>query len=137
MTTHEGGCLCSATRYRIHGDPEFAIVCHCRTCQLRTGSAFGFGAYFQDTNVEFLSGNRKTHEFRSNESNRWIRNEFCETCGTTLSWTLEMRPGIRAIAGGTFDTPGWHQITRQIWTRSSHDWLEHMDDLPKFEKTVG
>lgn len=136
MTTHEGGCLCGKTRYRTSGEPEFTIVCHCRTCQLRTGSAFGFAGYFKDEQVDFLSGNRKTFEFRSDESNRWIRTEFCDNCGTTLSWTLEMRPGFRAIAGGTFDEPSWHGITRQIWTRSSHDWLDHIDALPSFEKAA-
>lgn len=137
MTTHEGGCLCGQSRYRTHGDPEFAIVCHCRTCQLRSGSAFGFGYYFNDKQVEFVSGNRKTYEFNSDESGRWLKFEFCENCATTLTWTIEMRPGIRAIAGGTFDAPGWYPITRQIWTRSSHDWLKHMNELPTFEKTAG
>ena len=70
------------------------------------------------------------------ESGRWIRYEFCDNCGTTLTWTLEMRLGIRAIAGGTFDDPGWHTITRQIWTRSSHEWLAHIDDLPTFEEAA-
>lgn len=43
---HEGGCLCGAVRYRTEGLPVFTIVCHCRACQHRTGSAFGIGAYF-------------------------------------------------------------------------------------------
>ena len=136
MTTHEGGCLCGTTRYRTHGEPEFSIICHCRTCQLRTGSAFGVGAYFREPNVTFLSGTRKTHEFHSDETGRWIRTEFCNRCGTSVSWTIEMRPGIRAIAAGTFDKPGWHEITRQIWTRSSHHWLDQLDALPSFHKAV-
>ena len=35
-----GGCLCGRVRYTVEGDPNFAAVCHCRSCQRYTGSAF-------------------------------------------------------------------------------------------------
>ena len=31
--------------------------------------------------------------------------EFCLNCGGTVTWTAEALPGLRAIAGGSFDDP--------------------------------
>ena len=36
----EGGCGCGDIRYKVTGDPDIVIVCHCDWCQRRTGSAF-------------------------------------------------------------------------------------------------
>ena len=35
---HQGGCACGENRYETSGNPERARVCHCRYCQLRSGS---------------------------------------------------------------------------------------------------
>ena len=45
---HLGGCACGENRYETSGNPERARVCHCRYCQLRSGSPFGVGAWFKD-----------------------------------------------------------------------------------------
>ena len=62
--TREGGCLCGAVRYRVKNDPMRGGVCHCRSCQRRTGSAFGIGAHFKEADVE-VRGELSTYEFRS------------------------------------------------------------------------
>ena len=48
---------------------------------------------------------------------------FCPRCGTTVSHTAELRPGVRTIAAGTFDDPGWFRIDRHIWVRSKLPWV--------------
>ena len=131
---HEGGCLCGSVRYRTSGGPEAAIVCHCKACQHRTGSALGVGVYFEKANVEILSGDLKTFEIKSSETGRWFKNELRSECGASAAWTLEMRPNDRAIAGGTFDKPGWHAITRHIWTENAHPWVVHPSDAVVLEK---
>jgi hypothetical protein len=49
--------------------------------------------------------------------------DFCPKCGTTVTWTLELFPDGRGVAGGSFDDPGWLRIERQTWTRSRQSWL--------------
>lgn len=132
---HEGGCLCGAVRYRTRGDPILVNVCHCTFCQRRTGSAFGISVIFNEADVE-TSGKRGVFEHRSDESGRWLRNEFCPACGTTVGWTAEMRPGMRIIAGGTFDDPKWFTINRFIWVRSAHSWIEPPPGMEVFETAV-
>ena len=108
---HEGGCLCGAVRYRAKNEPVRRAVCHCRSCQRRTGSAFGIGAYFDETDVE-LHGTLRTYEHRSDESGRWLKMQFCPNCGSTVTWTLELYPG----------------------TRSKHKWLACPPGVEVFEK---
>jgi hypothetical protein len=60
--------------------------------------------------------------------------EFCPRCGTTVMWTVERRPGVRGIAGGTFDDPNWFKIQRHIWTRSAQRWISMPTDVERFEK---
>ena len=38
-------------------------VCHCRYCQLRSGSPFGIGAGLKEENVKILKGNFKKYKF--------------------------------------------------------------------------
>ena len=133
--THAGGCLCGSVRYRVRGSPVLAGACHCKLCQRRTGSAFGISVYFQDTCVEFTSGSPNSYEYRSDESERWIKTEFCDNCGVTVTWTAERLPGYRAIAGGTFDDADWFHIDRHVWTRSAHHWMVFPSDVEKFRTT--
>jgi hypothetical protein len=39
MAELNGGCLCGAVRYTSISTPEWVGVCHCRDCQIHTGSA--------------------------------------------------------------------------------------------------
>jgi hypothetical protein len=134
--THEGGCLCGAVRYRVAGDPRLAGVCHCTFCKRGTGSAFRVAAYFTEAAVEFISGARKTYEYRSDESKRWAKLEFCPTCGTTVTGTAEWVPGMRMITVGTLDDPNWIKPTRHVWTRSALHWMAFPPEVEIFKTTA-
>jgi hypothetical protein len=133
--THEGGCLCGAVRYRVTDAPARTTVCHCTFCQRRTGSAFGFMAYFKQEHVEIMSGTLKTYEHRSDESNRSLRIEFCPNCGTTVAMSVETLPGAQGIAGGTFDDPSWLQVQRHTWLRSAQSWIVVPPGVEQFERS--
>jgi hypothetical protein len=130
---HEGGCLCGALRYRATGQPLRATVCHCTFCQRITGSAFGVWATYRKEQVA-MSGEIGTYEHRSDESGRWIKMEFCPRCGTSVGATFERTPELRSQLAGTFDDPGWLDISRHIWTRSARHWVPIPDGPPRFEK---
>ena len=129
---HQGGCLCGEVRYQVTGEPIFAAVCHCKQCQLRTGSAFGIGVYFKETKVQITQGNLKRYEYRSDESNRLMATEFCTNCGTTVTWKVELLSGCRGIASGTLDDPNWFKIDMHAWTRSAQHWMVYPLDIKKY-----
>ncbi|HIG13218.1 MAG TPA: GFA family protein [Gammaproteobacteria bacterium] len=117
--THEGGCLCGSVRYQVTGAPQVASICHCRYCQLRSGSAFSISVYFAQDQVQLGVGAVKTHELTT-ASGRAFDTRFCTECGTTVWWTIGTRPDSIGISGGTFDPPSfWYAIDREVFTRSS------------------
>ena len=121
-----GGCLCGETRYQISALPLRSSVCHCRYCQLRTGSAFGVSIYFQDDEVTLLSGKLDYFSY-STESGHKVKNERCSICGTNLFWTIDAPSyiGLKGVAGGTFDPPTfWFQLTRSVFSRSKASFCE-------------
>jgi hypothetical protein len=132
----EGGCQCGAVRFRTSDQPARVIGCHCRTCKQRTGAAYGIGVYFNEDDVEFLQGELETFEFHSSESGRWLRNEFCANCGATVSWTLEMRPGVRGISGGNYDDPDWFNISAHIWTSAARSDMAYADTVEIHEQAL-
>ena len=134
--THEGGCLCGAVRFRTSDTPVRVLACHCTMCKQRTGAAYGVGVYFAEQEVEFTKGETATYELRSDTSGRWIRNQFCSQCGTTVSWTLEMRPGLRGVAGGSFDDPHWFEIQAHIWARSARPDMRFPDQVQVHEQAL-
>ena len=133
---HEGGCQCGAVRFRTTATPVRVLACHCHTCKQRTGSPYGVGLYFNEDEVEFTKGELKTFEFHSSESGRWLRNQFCADCGCTVSWILEMRPGLRAIAGGNYDDANWFDIQAHIWTSSSREDMVFPDAVDIHERAL-
>ena len=85
MQKRTGGCLCGAVRFEVKGDPEMFHACHCRNCQLMTGSAFAICLYFPEQDITITSGDLTTF-VRSCDSGRTIDIHFCKTCGSTIVW---------------------------------------------------
>ena len=129
---HTGGCACGAVRYRVHGDPVAGTVCHCKFCQKRLASAFAVLAMFKQEAVELLQGELSEVEHHSDVSGRWLRMRFCPVCGTTISHTAELRPGMRMIAAGTFDDANWFNIDRHIWVESKLPWVVVPKDVESY-----
>ena len=128
-----GGCLCGQVRYEVNGEPEVTAVCHCRYCQLRSGSGFGILVYFKEGNFIITKGKSYFYNFKSESGNNW-KNQFCKNCGTTLTSRLEVRDGEVGIAGGTFDPPTfWYNITAEVFTRSKAHFIGNIPSKRKSE----
>ena len=134
---NEGGCVCGAIRYVTHADPERVTVCHCAWCQRRTGSAFGVEAMFREDRVTLVGDTARKYRHISDESGRWLDQEFCSHCGTNIGFTFEAVLGVRTIAAGTFDDPSWispeRHLFRYVYLRSAQDWSKIPDSLEQYE----
>lgn len=95
-----GKCCCNSCQVEVTGIPTLNCVCNCNNCKKRTGSAFGMSAYFPENNFKVLSGKTKIYEV-INEHGKQERH-FCENCGTTLYWYVELFKGMVGAAGGCF-----------------------------------
>jgi hypothetical protein len=136
---HEGGCLCGQVRYTVIGQPEPRGVCHCRYCQLRTGSAFAVLAYFQPQNFQLQHGELSHYHFTSESDKNWDT-YFCPRCGTTVYYQLEVWGDLIGIDAGTFDPPSFFfDIAGEVFTQSKAHFLgeitadNHYEMFPGYE----
>ena len=101
--TRKATCCCGKCTIEVDGKPVINAVCHCRNCQKRTGSAFGWSTYFTDDQIGSRSGDVGVYAIGGAKSQqRW----FCKNCGSTLFWKVAFLPGHIGVAGGCFaDNP--------------------------------
>jgi len=131
MAEHVARCQCGQVRVQAKTDPAAVIVCNCKACQRRTGAPFGTGGYWPLEALTF-HGATKTYE-RTADSGLGLVNHFCPSCGTTVWWTLELRPGMAGVAFGCFDAP-LPEPARVVWTEEQHGWVTFPEHWPRFEK---
>lgn len=129
MTRHHAQCQCGQLTLDAEIDPDFVVACNCKACQKRTGAPFGAALYFRRDGTR-VGGASKTWARRA-ESGRMLETHFCPDCGTSLFWTLEMRPDHMGVAYGCFDTPVPDPI-RAIWTQEKHEWVTFPEDWPRY-----
>ncbi len=81
----------------------------------------GISAYFPAERVR-TEGAATVFE-REGQDGRRIRGRFCPSCGTTVYWEAEFRPGEVGIAVGTFFDPGFPPPQVSAWEQSKHPWV--------------
>jgi hypothetical protein len=96
-------CCCGACVIEVEGEPTLNGVCHCHDCQKRTGSPFGWSAYFKDEQIAGKTGAFGEYAVASAfPAIRW----FCQACGSTMMWKTDYFPDQTGFAGGCFvETP--------------------------------
>jgi hypothetical protein len=130
MTTRRAECLCGRLAATCSGDPVRISVCHCMACKRKTGSAFGFGAWFSENDVSFEGD--ATEFVRVGDDGGHIANRFCPNCGTTVSWSIDHLPGVVAVSAGafadlSFPAPSvsvYHESRRYRWVELRAEPLE-------------
>jgi hypothetical protein len=126
-----GGCLCGAVRYRLSSEPFDAGWCHCRMCQLNSGSPAMVFASVSSEHYAIDSGEEHIRRYRSSDkAERW----FCGQCGTPLLW-LELAGKAHDFSVATLDSPEAVLPTFHIWYASRIAWDEAADDLPQFSRS--
>ena len=94
-------CCCGQLSVKAKGDPRLNILCHCTDCRRRTGSAFGWSAYFREGDVE-LHG--RSIEYKPDSAVAGTRH-FCPECGSTLYWRDARVPRHVGTPAGALEPP--------------------------------
>ncbi len=87
----DGECLCGHVTYEAEIDMDKVAICHCRDCQLNSGTAFGVVAGVFDEKFVLLSGELKEFQ-KTVESGRIRKLSFCPCCGTRIHARTERDP---------------------------------------------
>jgi hypothetical protein len=117
MANHHGGCLCGQVRYTVSGEAVLSVVCHCRSCQRFTGSAFGAAIGFPGASVSDLH----TYE-DTGASGRPVHRRFCSKCGSGVVSEVDTMPGLAILLAGTLDDPAAFESTMEVCCSSAQPW---------------
>ncbi|MDU8910491.1 GFA family protein [Aestuariicoccus sp. MJ-SS9] len=126
---HDGGCMCGAIRYRLHGPFTYSAHCHCRSCQRAVGAGFATYSAVAPDNFEILQG-----EMAIYHSSPGVRRGFCGTCGTSLSYAGDDWTDY-AILSATLDDPSAARPTTNVYVSEKQPWVvldERLRAYPKF-----
>jgi hypothetical protein len=113
----EGGCLCSAVRYRLTGEPLLSGICHCRSCRKASGAPSVAWVTFEHKNFQLLSGAPRTFE-----STRGVFRTFCGNCGSALTYASDSSPASLDITTVSLDNPEQFPPTREGWLEHRLSW---------------
>ena len=124
-----GGCLCGEVRYRLASNPFDTGWCHCRICQLSSGSpAMAFASV---ATPDWLI---EQGEPRRVETSNFGHRLFCGDCGTPLAMRVDHQPDTVDFSIASLDQPGLVAPGFHIFWASRVPWAAVDDGLPRHDR---
>lgn len=112
----DGGCHCRSVRYRIAGQLENAVMCHCNLCRKLHGHVSSYARF--DTAALTLLREAGLRWYRmSPKTDRG----FCKECGAGLFWR-PVKSDHMAVTPGTLDDSGTLRTGGQIFCADKGDY---------------
>jgi hypothetical protein len=98
-------------------------VCHCLACKRKTGSAFGFSAWFREQEVS--TAGQAIEFVRVGDEGSHITKSFCPKCGVTVFYKIDRIPGSIAVSAGAFADRTFPPPTVSVYHESRrYPWVE-------------
>lgn len=116
----DGGCICGRVRYRV-AEAQVVLICHCRNCQRRTGSAYNVSMLVLRKDFAVLSGETLTCELPGG-SGALHRQHVCANCFTRTHTEMLAHPDVINVRPGTLDDASVAKPIAQIWTSLAQPW---------------
>jgi hypothetical protein len=114
----QGQCRCGGVRFEAQGAPLVTMACHCKGCQLMSGSAFSLSSLYPAETVvvngDTVRGGLKTGPNHS----------FCPSC---MSWLFTVPEGMDAfvnVRSALFERAGEHRPYLETYRSEGLSWAE-------------
>jgi hypothetical protein len=134
MAEIKGSCRCGKVTYATSADPVFVGVCHCRSCQKSTGTAY---ATVLAVASDALAVTGTTKRFDDiGDTGQATHRDFCPECGSTVTQSADVMAGITMITAGTLDEPADIEPGMQIYCDSAMPWAR-IAEVQSFPKMPG
>ena len=131
MAEMTGGCLCGTVRYELKSAPFDCGWCHCRTCQLSSGTPAQAFASVKRGDWIATAG---ADSIRAVQSSSFGQRYFCGNCGTPLYVTVDHQPETLDFSVVTLDDPDAVPHEYHIFWSSKIGWFNLDDDLPRHDR---
>lgn len=113
----EGRCACGAVSFKADSKPKFVANCHCADCRKATGAAFSTWVGYRD---EQLSWQGEPAAYASSPG---VTRQFCQACGSPLTYQGARWPGETHVLIGAFDQPEAFTPAGDVFVDSALDWV--------------
>lgn len=127
-----GRCECGAVEYAIESDRLHVYVCHCRNCQVRSGSAFAEHAIVDMALFE-IGGPVATYRRRAAEIR--LDEFFCGKCFTRIYNTNDVMVGKAFVRAGTLVNSAMPVPVAHIWTDRKRPWIRLPEGVASFARS--
>jgi hypothetical protein len=123
MPKIEGGCLCGAVRYRSEAEPLMQVICHCKTCQKNSGTAFSMNVAVPEESLVVEGDALRCYNDRSGSSGQPFHRHFCGDCGSHVYSHGPAYGPAAFIKAGTLDDATWLAPSIHIWCAEKLPWV--------------
>jgi hypothetical protein len=123
MARIEGACLCGAVRYRSESEPVMQVICHCKTCQKNTGSAFSMNVAVPQDSLMVEGDALRSYDDRSGASGQPFHRHYCGACGSHVYSHGAAYGSVAFIKAGTLDDATWLAPSLHIWCSEKLPWV--------------
>lgn len=135
MVSRTGTCSCGQLQITVHGEPLGQGVCHCFSCQKRTGSVFAALAAFAPP---YEARGAATEYVRAGDRGSRYRFRFCPVCGSNLYHTEEgCEDRSVAVAIGGFADPNFPPPQDSVYDCRRHPWVRLPAETVVHDKDPG
>jgi len=131
MQINQGGCLCSAIRFRVSGEPVFSIICHCSTCRRASAAPAVAWLTFDRGQLEVLSGQPRIYR-----SSQGVVRQFCGTCGSQLLYESVENPTTIDITTASMDNPNLFPPTLEAWLEHRVSWQSAEQTRAQYPRSI-
>jgi len=129
----KGKCFCGAVCYDLASEPEQVYYCHCRDCQISSGSAYHVLGVVNRASLLLQSGELSEYTATTDSGSKMTR-EFCSKCGTPLFLKSTRFPDIQMFTISTLEQPEGMQPSFEIWTASKISWAEISSEIESYTR---
>src|SRR3954451_4217953 len=129
----QGRCHCGEITYDAEVQPGSVNVCHCRDCQMLSGTAFRAGIPAPAQGFRMLTGKPRQYIKVADSGTRRVH-AFCATCGSPVYSCAPQNPksySLRLGALSNADTLG--APAREIWTERRLSWMPKLQGAAEIE----
>jgi len=131
MGKYTGSCLCGHIKYKVEGDFEAFMLCHCERCQKDTGSAHAANLFATNAKLTWLCGQEDVKTFNY-QSDGHIKS-FCPICGSALP-NMQAGGTRLVVPAGSLDTDVPITPSAHIFYAHRANWDNDLEKVPKFEE---
>lgn len=125
-----GGCLCGAVKFELEEDFKAFYQCHCKQCQVLTGSAFASNLFTHPQNISWLSGMGSVVVYE--HPDRDFSKSFCKSCGSAVPFVNKKRTSL-IVPAGSLASEIREKVQANIFVSEKSCWSSTEADIKNYD----